>query len=268
MGIANKGRLTLERTLYILQDLAPPNSLNLLTFDHKTIRLIRFKHQVTGTLSSRSKRSKKTEIEHYLIKHRKIMNQKPYLKYLPRIRQSVFQPSFSYHERMGLTLLECLITLALVATLAIIAIPTYNSMRIKQELRQTTVRIQNSFARMKNHAIMRQTEVVLCGSRNHIDCISDWSTGYIQFEDNNNNRRRDPSEKILEVFRPTPETTRYTISSCTRRYFRTSASGPLASIAGRIVVKPPAPYEHLTQHIVVSRLGRTRLATAPDNIDC
>lgn len=168
----------------------------------------------------------------------------------------------------GVTLMECLVTVALIAILAGIAVPTYQKMRVKQDIRQATVRIENSFARMKSYALMHQTEVVLCGSSNKTTCSTDWSAGYIQFEDENGNRQRDPTEKLLEVYRPATASMSYSIHSCSRRYFRTSAAGPLASIAGRIIIQPPAPHEHLAQHIIVSRLGRTRLETEPVSPGC
>lgn len=168
----------------------------------------------------------------------------------------------------GITLMECIITLALVAILATLAIPTYRSMRIKQEMRQTTVRIESSFARMKAHALLNQVEVVICGSTDRKTCSKDWSAGFIQFVDENSNRQRDASEKLLESYRPTTHDRQYIVKSCSRRYFRTSAAGPLASIAGRIIIQPPKPFEHLSQHIVISRLGRTRLDTAPATPGC
>lgn len=164
--------------------------------------------------------------------------------------------------------MECIITLALVAILASVAIPTYKSMRVKQALRQTVVRIESSFARMKAYALLNQVEVVLCGSADRKTCSTDWSEGFILFVDENSNRQRDVAEKLLERYQPTDANQDYHVQSCSRRYFRTSAAGPLASIAGRIVIQPPTPFTHLTQHIVVSRLGRTRLETAPKLPGC
>jgi Tfp pilus assembly protein FimT len=183
-------------------------------------------------------------------------------------KRTLQQLSAIYPLPMGLSLLESLITLALIAILATLAIPTYQRLTINQELRQFTVRIEHSFARMKSHALMKQKEVVFCGSGDFITCSQDWSDGFILFEDDNGNRRRDPEEEMLETYRPKTHSRRYTLTSCSRRYFRTSAAGPLASIAGRIIIKPPPPHAALTQQVIISRLGRTRLEKTAAQTGC
>ncbi|MEJ2681635.1 MAG: GspH/FimT family pseudopilin, partial [Gammaproteobacteria bacterium] len=174
----------------------------------------------------------------------------------------------SKQRAYGLTLIECLTTILLLSTLTAMAIPSFETLRAKQTVRQAISTLQGSFARMKIHAINRGTEVVLCGTSDHTHCQQNWTTGFMSFEDTNHNRTRDANETLLEYHQPLQDNQGFQLHSCSRRYFRTSGAGPLASIAGRLAIVPPNRHAQLTPHIVVSRIGRTRIDPHPAQPNC
>lgn len=164
---------------------------------------------------------------------------------------------------IGFTLIELLITLAILGILSGLAYPQFQTLGYKWDVRNTTHAIQHSFKRLKINALTQKAEVVICGSQNSIDCQSDWSQGFMQFPDYNRNRKRDPSEPILEQHPGLQKTGQ--LFANRKTHFRTWTSGALASQMGSIWYCPPKKYHHLTRRIVVSRIGRVRIETAQQN---
>jgi type IV fimbrial biogenesis protein FimT len=86
---------------------------------------------------------------------------------------------------LGFTLYELLVTLALLAILATLALPSFSVLAAKS--RQTTEinALFHAFHQARKESIMRRRVVSLCPSRDGLNCdkTKDWSDGWLLFYD-------------------------------------------------------------------------------------
>ncbi|MCI3879176.1 MULTISPECIES: GspH/FimT family protein [Acinetobacter] len=101
---------------------------------------------------------------------------------------------FKFH---GLTLIELLTTLGILAILTTFAVPYFREIMISNEVahlkRILTIHIQKA----KTDAQLHHKNVMLCPSSDAIHCDHDWNKGFIGFIDSNRNRQRDLEETLL-----------------------------------------------------------------------
>jgi len=168
----------------------------------------------------------------------------------------------------GYTLLEALIVTLLVTLTITMAVPSFKLIKNRHIIKQAAFQLQNQFTMIKSYATTHHKTVIICGSKDKTNCQKDWSKGYMSFEDKNNNRKRDAEEKLISFSIPFKHDERFSLLSCSRRYFRTSATGPMASIAGRILIKATTHEKLPSYTLYISRIGRTRLEKNPISKGC
>lgn len=101
----------------------------------------------------------------------------------------------------GFTLIEMLITLAIIAVTITIGVPTFKQTLQHYRVVTTMHLITSDLALARNAAIMRRSRVVVCPRTTDLRCRTDadWSNGWIVFIDRRGNRQPDASENILSV---------------------------------------------------------------------
>lgn len=104
-------------------------------------------------------------------------------------------------HQTGLTFIELLIGVALVAVLAGLAIPAFDSVIQHTKARTVSDRFQAELAFARSEAVFRRRQVVICRTHDLWDCtyIGPWSMGTMTFEDRDNDKIRDRSEPILRT---------------------------------------------------------------------
>jgi type IV fimbrial biogenesis protein FimT len=102
-------------------------------------------------------------------------------------------------RQRGFTLVEVLISVAILAILLGIAVPQFSN--ILQSARMTNARngIYSLFQIARTEALVRRTHVVVCASVDGQNCVGNWNQGGLVFLDQNRNRRHEASERILAV---------------------------------------------------------------------
>jgi type IV fimbrial biogenesis protein FimT len=97
----------------------------------------------------------------------------------------------------GFTLLELLVSIALLYVVLGIAIPSAKRMldinKIAADINHTNAIIR--FARTT--AISQYQTIKICPAHNHVSCSTDWAAPLIVFADNNSNNVRDANEPLL-----------------------------------------------------------------------
>ncbi len=127
----------------------------------------------------------------------------------------------------GFTLVELSVTLAVLALMTAIAIPSLRDFRARQQVNATMTLLVSHFASARMTAIVQGVPVVVCPSEGSGTCrqSTDWSGHWLSFRDPDGNRR--PDEQI-DIYRndtvPSDPDVRI-LSTQGRRHVRYQPSG-------------------------------------------
>ena len=86
----------------------------------------------------------------------------------------------------GMTLVELMFTLTLMAILMTLAVPSFNGAIASSRLTSSTNELYTAMAQAKSEAVRLGTRVTVCASSNGTQCSNDgtaWNAGWITFVD-------------------------------------------------------------------------------------
>ena len=113
------------------------------------------------------------------------------------------QPLVGNKRFLGFTMIELLITLAVAAILAFIALPSFQTFMKNNRLRTQTSEIVAALSVARSEAIKRKAPISVCirDAADNTQCIagSEWRTGWIVFVDDNGDGDPDGGEDRLRV---------------------------------------------------------------------
>src|SRR5687767_10524152 len=101
----------------------------------------------------------------------------------------------------GFTLIEALVTVAILAVLAAVAAPSYNNAITSNKLTSYANSFVSSALLARSEAIKRNTVVRLCRSSDGLACATSgtWQQGWIVFNDVNNDGAVDTTETVIST---------------------------------------------------------------------
>jgi type IV fimbrial biogenesis protein FimT len=105
-----------------------------------------------------------------------------------------------------MSLFEALVTLAVVATLATVGIPSFREILLRSEQVTAVNTLITALHLARSEAIKRAMRVAICPSRDGQKCVGRvtgktiWHSGYLLFVDQNGNRTRDGDETAVSYF--------------------------------------------------------------------
>ena len=103
-----------------------------------------------------------------------------------------------FRQIKGFTLIELIITIAILAIISTLALPYFHDIMAKQEIKNTTHSLIYSMQMAKTHAATQHNNVVICPSTDGLNCQADsWNSGFVGFVDSNKNRQVDSNEDII-----------------------------------------------------------------------
>lgn len=159
----------------------------------------------------------------------------------------------------GVSLYELLVTLAVIAIVLTVGIPSFADVLARQRQRTELDALFHAVHLAKKESIVRNRIVTICASRDAVQCDSstDWSGGWLMFEntDKDEPARVDDGEPILRqhVVEPTVQ-----LKSNRRSY--TFRSTQKRATNGTIVACDRAS-RILPRALVLSYTGRPRIAS-------
>lgn len=158
----------------------------------------------------------------------------------------------------GFTLVEILISLAVLISVTTIAVPTLTEFTVKTRVNNEISRLHKLLQLTRNLAINSGSHTTICPLVNNI-CTSNWALPLVVFNDPNNNKKLDKSlnERILSL-KPAISTNDKLQYGKNRIAITYAASGHLSSW-GQNGTFRYCPFKHLdkSQGIVIASSGRT-----------
>ena len=161
------------------------------------------------------------------------------------------------HKQLGLTLLEMLITLAIVSILLMAVAPNMSTWitksRVTAEINLTNSILQHT----RFFAIDRHDHTLLCPSSDLRTCdVNNWNLPKIMFSDDNFNQYRDPDETLYYA---SEAVKKGLVMTGPKRPIQFFEDGVIAS-PSTIVVCPERIMPKLNRALFVSLQGRIRLS--------
>lgn len=101
----------------------------------------------------------------------------------------------------GFTLIELMVTVAIIAVLAMVAAPSFNDAILSNKLASFSNSFVASTQLARSEAIKRNATVRVCRSANGTSCATDgtWQQGWIVFHDADNDGSVDAGETVIQV---------------------------------------------------------------------
>lgn len=144
-----------------------------------------------------------------------------------------------YRQMVGMTLIELMVTIAILVVLLSVAAPSFQSMIASSSLRTASNELSTSLAQARSDAIRRGKRVTVCKSANGTQCTTtgDWGQGWIIFNDDDHsgtNANVDTSGGVTETitFTVPAQTGGIVIKSSSLNYVSFAADGQPKSMNG------------------------------------
>lgn len=107
------------------------------------------------------------------------------------------KPNDLIFKQQGVTLLEMLITIAILAILISVVAPSIQSILIKNRITADINTLSAAAQQARFSAVNEQQNVLLCPTSNYTQCVSNWRNAKMVFVDQNGNQQRDADEPLI-----------------------------------------------------------------------
>ncbi len=164
-------------------------------------------------------------------------------------------------RQRGVTLLEMMIVLAIVAIVMTVVAPSVNTILNKNSITAEINSISGAVQFGRFAAIDNNATVVICPSKNYESCTSTWNDPKIVFLDSNDNGARESDETLLVSTDPASSSNVITGPATSIKFFDSGAANMLASI----VICPTSKDKTLARALNVNLQGRVRVSKDSDN---
>lgn len=164
----------------------------------------------------------------------------------------------------GLTLVELMIVVAVLAILSALAVPSFSEMLRRQHISGQVNALFSMVYMARSEAIKRNTVVTVCKSLDGENCGGDWSDGWLMFADPDADGERSASETSITTGEIAENTSVSWTAFGSDNYLRFSPQGLTLAQNGTFrvcdkqgVTKPRA--------VVVSKTARVRTPPAGED---
>lgn len=162
-------------------------------------------------------------------------------------------------------MIELMVTVALVAILATVAVPSFETLIKNNRLTSTANGLLTDIYAARSEAIKRASTVTVCGSSNGSDCdTSDWTKGWLVYVDSNGNGSPDPSEILRVGDKLDGDLSLNASGFANNSLFRYDARGQLQDLDGGWFTLCDSRGASEARAVVVTNIGRPGMASDTD----
>ena len=165
-----------------------------------------------------------------------------------------------HSHQHGLTLIELMVAVAVVAILTSVGVPGFQSLMANQKQTTAVNAYIASFQQARLRAVSQASQVIVCPSNNGLTCTGglSWEHGWLIYDDDNRNRQHDAGEPVVAVLPALPASlTASTSIGRTQLVYRADGSSGGSNL--RLTLCDHRGAEH-ARSIVVNNHGRPRVA--------
>jgi type IV fimbrial biogenesis protein FimT len=177
------------------------------------------------------------------------------------VLKTKFTTQQSKTVQKGVTLLEMMITLAILAIVLTVVAPNMQSFLIKNRITAEINEVSGIIQYARHLAIDEQTNVVVCPSVDFLECGTNWNNAKIVFIDSNADGNRGASEDLLVTTSEASDSTLMTGPAGSIQFLDTGA----ADSAFSIQICPLSKDATFARAISISLQGRVRVSTDSDD---
>lgn len=161
----------------------------------------------------------------------------------------------------GLTLIELLVTVSVLAVLLAVGIPSFASLTQRWRVDATIESLVADIRLARSTATRTSRVVVMCARAVDGNCSAgnDWSTGWVVFSDLNGDSALDVGEPLI-VERPSQSGMASMPDKTSQAKLKFRANGTLASGKTSVGIRPKDSAKAVAS-VVVNAMGRTRVQT-------
>ena len=168
----------------------------------------------------------------------------------------------------GFTIIELVVTVAIVAILAAIAVPAYTTMMTNNRMVAELNDFVGTLHFARSEAIKRGLDVVVCKSSNGNTCTTagDWSQGWVIFQDTDSDQDRDvagcpgsPCEPLINAQSAFEGADQFVGTGNPKDWVRFTRNGFSGNSFGTFTLCESGNDPKRARAIIISRTGRIRL---------
>lgn len=160
----------------------------------------------------------------------------------------------------GLTLVELLVVISLLALLATKAMPSFNKLIQNSQRTAAISELRQFLTLARRHSVMTGQIVTVCPTEPDGKCGRNWNGPVSMFADPGNQRTLLQGTQVNAIL-PPPKFGKFIVRSLTRSYFQFRPNGFIYSDLGNITWCPDSGETFLAGQLIISRGGRIRVAT-------
>lgn len=160
----------------------------------------------------------------------------------------------------GVTLIELMITLAIITIILTAVAPSIQSILIKNRIVAEINEMSSLIRFARHHAINEQAPVSVCPSSDHINCSSDWNDPKIVFIDLDNNGIRAAAEELVVSISAISSTNTMTGPAGSLIFLGTGES----SVATEILLCHDNKKAEYARSLSITLQGRVKMSTDSD----